>query len=91
MPFLLRNLTLNPGEGEGTLRPLVALKIGVRESEITSFALVRKGVDARKKGRIKLEIGLAKGKKQFDKREVEKERDWAREKQQLMKRNKAAA
>lgn len=44
-----------------------------------------------KKGRIKLEIGLAKGKKQFDKREVEKERDWAREKQQLMKRNKAAA
>ena len=44
-----------------------------------------------KKGRIKLEIGLAKGKKQFDKREVEKDRDWAREKQQLMKRNKAAA
>ena len=44
-----------------------------------------------KKGRIKLEIGLANGKKQFDKREVEKERDWAREKQQLMKRNKAAA
>ena len=44
-----------------------------------------------KKGRIKLEIGLAKGKKQFDKREVEKERDWAREKQQLMKRNKAPA
>jgi uncharacterized protein len=54
MPFLLRNMTLNPGDEEDTLRPLVAQKIGVRESEITSLTLVRKGVDARKKGRIKL-------------------------------------
>lgn len=37
------------------------------------------------KGRIKLEIGLAKGKKQFDKRETEKQRDWVREKAQLMR------
>ncbi|MFC4158227.1 SsrA-binding protein SmpB [Chitinimonas lacunae] len=37
------------------------------------------------KGRIKLEIGLAKGKKQHDKRESEKEREWAREKQRLLK------
>lgn len=37
------------------------------------------------KGRIKLEIGLAKGKKQFDKRETEKQRDWDREKQRLMR------
>jgi len=39
------------------------------------------------RGRIKLEIGLAKGKKQHDKREAEKDRDWQREKQRLM-RNK---
>jgi SsrA-binding protein len=39
-------------------------------------------------GWIKLEIGLAKGKKQHDKREAEKDRDWQREKQRLM-RNKA--
>lgn len=32
---------------------------------------------------IKLEIGLAKGKKQHDKRATEKERDWQREKQRL--------
>ena len=38
-------------------------------------------------GWIKLEIGLAKGKKQHDKREAEKDRDWKREKQRLM-RNK---
>ena len=37
------------------------------------------------KGRIKVEIGLAKGKKQHDKRESEKERDWNREKQRLMR------
>jgi SsrA-binding protein len=39
------------------------------------------------RGRIKLEIGLAKGKKQHDKRESEKEREWERERQRLM-RNK---
>ena len=37
------------------------------------------------KGRIKLEIGLAKGKKQHDKRESEKERDWQRERQRLLR------
>ncbi len=37
------------------------------------------------KGRIKLEIGLAKGKKQHDKRTAEKEREWKREQSQLMK------
>jgi SsrA-binding protein len=39
------------------------------------------------KGRIKLSIGLAKGKKQYDKRETEKSRDWEREKARLI-RNK---
>jgi SsrA-binding protein len=38
-----------------------------------------------KGGWIKLEIGLAKGKKQHDKRESEKERDWQREKQRLLR------
>ena len=39
-----------------------------------------------KNNRVKLEIGLAKGKKQHDKRATEKERDWQREKQRLFKR-----
>ncbi|MCA3178688.1 MAG: SsrA-binding protein SmpB [Burkholderiales bacterium] len=38
-----------------------------------------------KGGRIKLEIGLAKGKKQYDKRATEREREWQREKQRLVK------
>jgi SsrA-binding protein len=37
------------------------------------------------KGRIKLEIGLARGKKQYDKRATEKEREWNREKQRLLR------
>ena len=38
-----------------------------------------------KEGRIKLEIGLAKGKKQHDKRATIKEREWAREQQRLVR------
>ena len=38
-----------------------------------------------KRGRAKLEIGLAKGKQLHDKRAVEKDRDWQREKQRLFK------
>ena len=38
------------------------------------------------KGKVKVEIGMAKGKKQHDKRKVVKERDWDREKGRIMKR-----
>ncbi|MEE8379278.1 MAG: SsrA-binding protein SmpB [Gammaproteobacteria bacterium] len=37
------------------------------------------------RGRAKLEIGLAKGKQQHDKRGVEKDRDWKRDKQRIMR------
>jgi len=37
------------------------------------------------RGRMKLEIGLAKGKKQHDKRTAEKDREWRREQQRLMR------
>ena len=41
-----------------------------------------------KNGNIKLEFGLAKGKKLHDKRDTEKERDWLREKDRIMKTNR---
>ena len=41
-----------------------------------------------KGGRVKLEIGLAKGKKQHDKRATERERDASREAQQAMKKDR---
>lgn len=37
------------------------------------------------RGRIKLQLGLAKGKKLHDKRDTEKKRDWDREKGRLMR------
>jgi SsrA-binding protein len=41
------------------------------------------------KGRIKLEVGLAKGKKLHDKRATEKDREWQRDKARIMKEQKA--
>jgi SsrA-binding protein len=38
-----------------------------------------------KGGRVKVEVALAKGKAQHDKRETEKQRDWDREKGRLMR------
>ncbi|MEI6459460.1 MAG: SsrA-binding protein SmpB [Pseudomonadota bacterium] len=38
-----------------------------------------------KDGRAKLEVGLARGKKQHDKRDTEKDRDWAREKSRALR------
>ncbi|HZQ41420.1 MAG TPA: SsrA-binding protein SmpB [Rhizomicrobium sp.] len=37
------------------------------------------------KGRAKVELGIAKGKKLHDKRETEKKRDWARDKARLLR------
>ena len=39
------------------------------------------------KGRVKLSVGLAKGKKEHDKRQAEKDREWGREKQRLLRQN----
>ena len=44
-----------------------------------------------KAGRIKVEIALAKGKAQHDKRETEKKRDWEREKGRLMRHKVSSA
>lgn len=38
-----------------------------------------------KRGRAKVEVGLAKGKQQHDKRNTEKDRDWDRQKSRILK------
>jgi len=38
-----------------------------------------------KHNKVKLEIGVARGKQEHDKRSTEKERDWNREKQRVMR------
>jgi len=44
-----------------------------------------------KSGRIKIEVGLAKGKKQHDKRDTIKEREWTREQQRLLRNRTGTA
>ncbi len=70
-----RKLLLNADE----IKKLVG-KIEQRGYTLVPLNLHFKG------GFVKLEIGLAKGKKQHDKRDVEKEKDWKREQEQLMKK-----
>lgn len=62
-----------------------------REIDYVKGAVERKGMALIalalywKNGKVKVEIGLARGKKQHDKRAVEKDRDWQREKARIMK------
>ena len=74
-PVRTRKLLLNADE----IKKLVG-KVDQRGYTLVPLNLHFKG------GYVKLEIGLAKGKKQHDKRDVEKEKDWKREQEQLMKK-----
>jgi SsrA-binding protein len=73
--------------------PLRTRKLLLNSKEIRMLigAVQRKGYTLAtlsmywKKNRVKVEIGLAKGKKEFDKRETIKQRDWQREKQRIAK------
>ncbi|KAF0221529.1 MAG: hypothetical protein FD174_298 [Geobacteraceae bacterium] len=53
MPILLRNLALNPGESEGLLLEQLLARFSLGRDEVSSWRIVRKGIDARKKPRIK--------------------------------------
>ena len=57
--------------------------IGAVERE--GRTLVPLAIYFNQQGRAKVELGLAKGKKKFDKRESEKERDWQRQRQRLLR------
>jgi SsrA-binding protein len=49
------------------------------------YTLVPVSLYFNERGLAKLELGLAKGKKQYDKRETEKKRDWQRDKARIMR------
>jgi SsrA-binding protein len=73
--------------------PVRTRKLLLHHSELSGLigAVERKGYTLIplelywKDGRAKLQVGLAKGKKQHDKRAVEKDRDWQRDKARLLK------
>lgn len=76
-----------------TPEPLRTRKLLLNQSELNKLygAIERKGYTLVplqmywKKGRAKVEIGLAKGKKEYDKRATIKEQDWKREKERLLR------
>jgi SsrA-binding protein len=49
------------------------------------YTLVPISLYFNERGMAKLQLGLAKGKKQYDKRETEKKRDWQRDKARIMR------
>ena len=51
------------------------------------FSIVPISLYFNENGLVKLNIGLGKGKKKFDKRESQKLRDWNKKKQRLLKNN----
>lgn len=73
-PLRTRKLLLHAGE----------IKRLIGKVERSGYTLVPLDMHY-KAGRIKLAIGLAKGKKLYDKRESEKQKQWARDKQRLMR------
>ena len=63
-------------------REIVRLSVAVDRQGMT---LVPLKIYFNEKGRAKIEIGIAKGKKLHDKRDTEKDRDWKRQQQRLMR------
>lgn len=84
---------LNSASTHVTVEPTRTRKLLLNRSEIDRLvgAVERSGYTLVplelfwKNGRAKIRIGLAKGKKQHDKRATEKERDWARDKMRVLR------
>jgi SsrA-binding protein len=60
----------------------------IGQVEQKGYTLMPLKIIRNNRGKLKLIFGLAKGKKNYDKRETEKEKDWKREQEQMFKRNK---
>src|SRR5271154_4561191 len=85
---------LNSASSHVVTDPIRTRKLLLKASEISGLigAVERKGYTLVPlelywvRGRAKLAVGLAKGKKQHDKRAVEKDRDWQRDKARALRR-----
>jgi SsrA-binding protein len=65
-------------------REINRLRVGINREGMTLIPLK---IYFNDRGRAKMELALAKGKKLHDKRQTEKERDWNRQKSRLLKDN----
>jgi SsrA-binding protein len=84
LPTVSTHITADPVRSRKLLLHAEEIRRLIGKVERAGYTLVPLDLHF-KGGRIKLEVGLAKGKKQHDKREAEKQRDWQREKSRLMR------
>jgi SsrA-binding protein len=56
--------------------------------KVKGYTLVALSLYFNDKNRIKIELGLAKGKKEYDKRQTIKEKEWKRDQERIMKKYK---
>ncbi len=59
--ILIRNLRLAPGEDQGRLTALAAEKAGTDKSNISELKILKRSLDARKKGDIHYVYSVAAG------------------------------
>jgi len=93
--FLLNaNISRYPAANRQNHEPLRPRKLLLHRREIEKlsglvqrqgYTLVPLKLYFNDRGRAKVELGVARGRKQHDKREREKERSWQREKERLMR------
>ncbi len=92
--LLNANIPEYPGANRFNHEPKRPRKLLVRRRELArligqvrreGYSLVPLSIYFNPRGIAKVELGLAKGRKKIDKRDVEKKRDWERQKARLMR------
>jgi len=84
LPTVSTHFTPNPTRTRKLLLNAEEIKRLIGKVEQRGYTLIPLNLHYNK-GRIKLDIGLGRGKLKHDKRATEKEREWNREKQRLLR------
>ena len=84
LPTASTHITPQPTRTRKLLMHAAEIRKLIGKVERAGYALVPLNLHF-SKGRIKLEVGLAKGKRQFEKRADQQDKDWKREQNRLLK------
>jgi len=84
LPSASTHITPDPSRTRKLLLHRAQLAKFIGYVERRGYTLIATGMHW-KRGRAKLAVGLARGKRQHDKRATERERDWRRQKERLLK------
>lgn len=84
LPTASTHITTDPTRTRKLLLNAAEIRKLIGKVERAGYSLVPLDMHFAK-GRIKLEVGLAKGKRQFEKRDASADKDWKREQNRLLK------